>query len=84
MILADAPELVALGNLAAVAPSKMAGAFNDAAHFFTYLDLDELQRIQGACERLGALTAALAQSMDIFLSEARAALEEPPEPSSAD
>lgn len=71
MILADLPELVALGNLAGVAPSKIAGAFNDAEHFFDHLTLDELQRLQGACERLGALSEALAASVQSYIDQAR-------------
>lgn len=75
-ILADAPELVALGSLAGVAPSKMAQGFNDPEHLFDFLALDEIGRIQGACERLGALTAVLAASMAIYVEAARAVLGE--------
>ena len=71
-ILADQPELVALGTLSGVAPSKMAQGFNDPEHLFTFLDLGEIQRIQGACERLGSLTAVLVQALDIYTEAAKA------------
>ena len=65
-ILADQPELLALASLAAVPASKMAAAFNDAEHFFEHLTLDELQRLTGACERLGVLSAALVTAVDRY------------------
>jgi hypothetical protein len=75
-ILADDPELMALGTLSGVAPSKMAQGFNDPEHVFSFLDLNELSRIKGACERLGALTALIAAALDIYASAANAALSE--------
>lgn len=84
IVLADAPELVALANLAGVAPSKLAAGFNDAENLFTYLGLDELDRVRGACERLGALTAVLAQALDIYIEAAREAIAGSVEALSAD
>jgi hypothetical protein len=75
-ILADQPELVVLGTLSGVAPSKMAAGFNDPEHIFSFLDLEEVQRIQGACERLGALTVTLAEALQIYTDAARAVLSE--------
>jgi hypothetical protein len=77
-VLADLPELVALGTLAGVAPSRMASAFNDAQNFFEHVSLEELDRIKGACERLGSLTTALAAAMDSYVTAAKAALPEVP------
>jgi hypothetical protein len=74
--LADQPELMALASLAVVAPSKLALAFNDPLAIFAHLSLDELHRIQGACERLGSLTAALAEAMDVWTEAARVAVSE--------
>ncbi len=74
--LADAPELVALGTLASVAPSKVADAFNDPLALFDHLTLEEIQRLQGACERLGSLTGALAAGLDAWTAAARQTLEQ--------
>ncbi len=74
VIVADAPELVALGNLAGVAPSKMAQAFNDPKALFDHLSLDEVLRLQGACERLGSLTTALASALKEWTDAAAAVL----------
>ncbi len=74
-LLADQPELVALANLASVAPSKVAAAFNDEPEqFFVHLSLDELQRLQGAAERLAALSGELAMVTAAFAERAREAL----------
>lgn len=75
VILADQPELVALSNLAAVAPSKVAAAFNEPEQFFLHLSLDELARLQAACERLGALALQLSEATDEYTQEARKRLE---------
>ncbi len=72
--LADQPELVALANLAGVAPSKVAAAFNDPLTLFSHLTLDEIQRLQGACERLGSLTAALATGLEAWSAAAKEVL----------
>lgn len=74
-VLADQPELIALGQLAAVAPSKMAAAFNDPEHFFEHLDLEELGRLQAAGERLALVEQAMTLSMDIYIEQTRRLLE---------
>lgn len=84
VILADQPELVALGTLSGVAPSRMAAAFNDADHFFTHLTLDELIRVQGACERLGSLSSLLAASLQEYAQAVREAVAASVEASDAD
>ncbi len=76
--LADQPELAALCGLAAVAPSKVALAFNDPPSLFSHLSLEEIQRLQGACERVGSLTAALASGLDVWTEAAKQALTEVP------
>jgi hypothetical protein len=78
LFLSDQPELVALANLAGLAPSRVAEAFNDPLSLFAILSLEELQRLQGACERLGSLTTALAAVMDVWLDGAKAALQAAP------
>ena len=74
-VLADLPELVALGNLAAVAPSKMAAAFNEPEKFFDHLDLKELARLQAACERLAVVQREMTAAMDIYLQAAQKILD---------
>ncbi len=70
-ILADQPELLALAALAALPASKVAAAFNDTDHLFEHLSLEEIDRIRGACERLGALSALLATSLDSYTEAIR-------------
>ncbi len=77
IFLADQPELAALCTLAAVAPSKVAQAFNDPLALFSHLTLEEIQRLQGACERLGSLTTALAVALESWTVAAKMALQEP-------
>jgi hypothetical protein len=73
--LADQPELVALANLAGVAPSRVAAAFNNPVALFSHLSLDEIQRLHRACERLGSLTAALAVGLESWSAAAREVLQ---------
>lgn len=69
-VLPDQPELVALGSLASVPPSKMALAFNDPEHFFDHLSLEELDRLKGACERLAQVQLQMTEAMDRYIVEA--------------
>ena len=78
-ILADQPELVALGTLAGVAPSRMAAAFNDADHFFDHLTLGELDRIQGACARMAQFQQQMTTAFDQYLTAAQEILANLPE-----
>jgi len=75
-VLADQPELVALGSLAAVAPSRMAAAFNEPDKFFEHLSLEELSRLKAACERLSALQQEMTLAMDAYLVAAQKILDE--------
>ncbi len=70
MILADAPELVALANIASVSPSKVAAALNDPLALLEHLTLDELNRLRGATDRLAALSALLATMTQAWLDGA--------------
>lgn len=83
-VLADQPELVALGNLASVPPSRMALAFNDPEHFFEHLTLDELGRLKDACERLALMQQTMTEAMDGYIAEAKRILEVVPEAENAD
>ena len=78
-ILADQPELLALASLAAVPASKMAAAFNDAEHFFSHLNLEELARLTNAVERLNALSQALTAAVDEYMAAAQSILDETPD-----
>jgi len=75
-ILADQPELVALANLAAVAPSKVAQGFNDPERLFEHLSLDELARLKAATDRLAMLAVVLANACDMYARYAQAILEQ--------
>ena len=77
-ILADQPELLALAGLASVPASKMAGAFNDAEHFFDHLSLAELARLSDAIQRLQDLSLALVAATEKYAAAARAILDEVP------
>lgn len=75
-ILADAPELLALAQLASVPVSKTAAAFNDPENFFDYLTLEELGRLRGAVERLGGLSQAMTAAVEVYAKRAQAVLDE--------
>ncbi len=83
-ILADAPELLALAGLASVPASKTAAAFNDPENFFEYLTLEQLARLRGAVERLGALSQAMVAAVEVYAKHARAVLDEAQGAESAD
>lgn len=70
-ILADQPEVVSLATLASVAPSKVAAAFNDPNNFFDHLTLDELNRLQSAAARLGAVITEMGKALAIYADVAR-------------
>ena len=73
--LPDQPELLALAQLASVAPSKIAAAYNDPDAFFEHLTLPELDRIRDASERLGQLVTDMAAAVQPFLEQGKAVLE---------
>lgn len=75
LILADEPELLALAQLSALPASKIAAGFNDPSQFFNYLTLEELARLQAACERLAAFQVRLSAKLDIYANAARELLE---------
>ncbi len=68
-----------MAQLAAVAPSRVAMAFNDPPALYAHLSLDEIQRLTGACERLGSLTTALAVCCESWTEAARMTLQEVPD-----
>jgi len=74
-MIADQPELLALASLAAVPASKMAAAFNEPERFFDHLDLEEVGRIQAACERWAVLQNQMIAAMDGYMVAARQILE---------
>jgi len=74
-MIADQPELLALAGLAAVPASKMAAAFNEPERFFEHLDLEEIGRIQAACERWAILQNQMIAAMDAYTAAARKILE---------
>ncbi len=69
VFLADLPELVALAQIASVAPSAMAAAFSDPEHFFKHLTLDELARIKIGTDRIAALSTELARACDVYIAQ---------------
>lgn len=75
-LIADQPELLALASLAAVPASKMAAAFSEPEHFFEHLSLEELARLQAACERLTALQTAMLAALSVYTETARLAMEQ--------
>jgi len=70
-ILADAPELQVLAQLASVAPSKVADAFNDPEHMFDHMSLDELHRLESASTRMGGVITEMARALAIYADVAR-------------
>ena len=84
VILGDAPELLALAQLASVAPSKIAAAFTDPIRFFDHMTLEELERLNAACERMAVLQKQMIAAMETY-KEAQEFLDGasgPPEPTS--
>lgn len=71
IVIADQPEILALAQLSAVPASKIAAAFGDPPQFFEHLTLEELGRIQGACERFAALQQQMVTAMDIYTEAAQ-------------
>jgi hypothetical protein len=55
----DSPELRAIAQLAGVAPSRLARAYNDPEHILEHFTIEEMKRLQVAYERLLALIAEL-------------------------
>lgn len=72
----DQPELLALASLAAVPASKMAAAFSEPERFFEHLSLEELARVQAACERLGVMVGQFIEAVEVATEQARAVLTE--------
>ena len=75
-ITADLPELRLLAQLAGIAPSRMAAAFNDPEHFFKHMTLDELNALKASVDRFAAvqdqlLAAVLIAAANINIKELR-------------
>ena len=74
VILPDQPEILMLATLAAVSASKVAAAFNEPLRFFNHLSLEELGRLQAACDRLSAIQTAMAEALEVYATAAREVL----------
>jgi hypothetical protein len=74
---ADLPELVALAQMASVAPSAMAAGFSDPANLFQHISLGELARIKESTDRLAVLGVRLAKACDGYIAYAERVLNQP-------
>ena len=62
----DQPELRTLCQLAGIAPSRLAAAFNDPEHLFSHISRDELERFMASCQRLDLLQRRLIAALGIM------------------
>ena len=70
----DLPELRLIAQLAGIAPSRLAAAFNDPAHLMEHLTRDELKQFQAACFRLGEVQSRMMQALDAAAAAIRGAM----------
>lgn len=71
----DQPELRLFAQLAGIAPSKLAAAFNEPELLFKHITPDQLASLKEASFSLSALSNRLAASCDIYLKYAKGVLE---------
>lgn len=63
MIAADAPEFAMLASAAGIDVKRMAAGFNDPAHFFDHLTLEELERFTASCDRFAELQKTIMSAL---------------------
>ena len=70
----DASELRLIAQLAGIAPSRLAQAFNDPTHLFHHLNRDELERFKDSCDRLAGVQARMLEALDAAILALRGAM----------
>ena len=64
----DLPELRLIAQLAGIAPSRLAAAFNSPEHFMDFITQEQLDRFSKSLNRLHAVQVQMIAAVDIAIA----------------